>query len=144
MKYARQFVKYLKTLPEPERRGMTKIQEAREKAITAFAEYIKQDQHGTQKSNHMENEGYVKRIQGIADRAGVQVMMQCAYCGHTGADVHENTQRTYAGTFKTIGRCDNIRACSERMVQAVQEKALAEAGLIRCGQATEQFKPERR
>ena len=29
------------------------IQEAREKAITVFAEYIKQDQHGTQKSNHI-------------------------------------------------------------------------------------------
>src|SRR3990167_5569045 len=223
------------------------IQEAREKAITVFAEYIKQDQHGTQKSNHiremifvnaqliaehlldlpevrayyealLENEGYVevptptaldieiskaftewfkmgkpglqkgqadlkigvkrmnvndalkaydeavalawkayeeavapawkaydeavtiaeKRIQDIADRAGVQVMMSCNYCGHTGVDVHENTQRTYAGTFKTIGVCDNIRACSERMVQAVQEKALAEACLIRCGQATEQ------
>ena len=208
------------------------IQEAREKAITVFAEYIKQDQHGTQKSNHiremifvnaqliaehlldlpearayyealLENEGYVKvpaltaqdieiskaftewfkmgkpglqkgqadlkigvkrmnvndalkaydeavalawkayeeavasaekRIQDIADRAGVQVMMSCNYCGHTGVDVHENTQRTYAGTFKTIGVCDNIRACSERMVQAVQEKAINTAELCpRCG-----------
>ena len=230
------------------------IQEAREKAITVFAEYIKQDQHGTQKSNHiremifvnaqliaehlldlpearayyealLENEGYVKvpaltaqdieiskaftegfkmgkpglqkgqadlkigvkrmnvndalkaydeavalawkayeeavapawkaydeavtiagkaydeavapaekRIQDIADRSGVQVVMTCNYCGHTGVDVHENTQRTYAGTFKTIGVCDNIRACSERMVQAVQEKAINTAELCpRCG-----------
>src|SRR3972149_6278199 len=137
---------------------MTKIQEAREKAITAFAEYIKQDQHGTQKSNHiremifvnaqliaehlldlpearayyealLENEGYVKRIQGIADRAGVQVMMSCNYCGHTGVDVHENTQRTYAGTLKTIGVCDNIRQCSENMVRAIQEKAINTAEL---------------
>jgi len=76
-----------------------------------------------------------RQIHGIADKAGVRVVMVCNYCGHTGADVHENTQRTYAGTIKTIGVCDNIRACSERMVQAVQEKALAEAGLIRCGQA---------
>jgi hypothetical protein len=46
-------------------------------------------------------------------------MNTCAYCGHTGEDVHE-----YPDRGKNVMSCDNVTECGKREVENFKKKAM--------------------